>query len=69
MDLDQVKEARLEIDVNFIQKEILGMGEILSERILKKKKGGGEDKGVWWLQMKGGKRQLIWGRDEQDQKG
>ena len=38
MDLDQGKEARLEIDVNFIQKEILGMGEILSERILKKKK-------------------------------
>lgn len=68
MDLDQGKEARLEIDVNFIQKEILGMGEILSERILKKKKRG-EDKGVWWLQMKGGKRQLIWGRDEQDQKG
>lgn len=25
--------------MNFIQKEILGMGEILSERILKKKKG------------------------------
>lgn len=40
MDLDQGKEARLEIDVNFIQKEILGMGEILSERILKKKRGG-----------------------------
>ena len=69
MDLDQGKEARLEIDVNFIQKEILGMGEILSERILKKKKKRGEDKGVWWLQMKEGKRQLIWGRDEQDQKG
>ena len=45
MDLDQGKEARLEIDVNFIHKEILGMGEILSERILKKKKRG-EDKGV-----------------------
>lgn len=42
MDLDQGKEARLEIDVNFIQKEILGMGEILSERILKKKKRGGK---------------------------
>lgn len=41
MDLDQGKEARLEIDVNFIQKEILGMGEILSERILKKKKKRG----------------------------
>ena len=36
-----MKEARLEIDVNFIQKEILGMGEILSERILKKKRRGG----------------------------
>lgn len=39
MDLDQGKEARLEIDVYFIQKEILGMGEILSERIFFKKEG------------------------------
>lgn len=55
MDLDQVKEARLEIDVNFIQKEILGMGEILSERILKKKKEGGktrESGGYKWKEEK-----------------
>lgn len=39
MDLDHGKEARLEIDVDFIQKEILGMGEILSERIFLKKEG------------------------------
>ena len=54
MDLDQVKEARLEIDVNFIQKEILGMGEILSERILKKKEGGKtrESGGYKWKEEK-----------------